>query len=350
MSAYNPKVTPWTVKAEAMPGPDTDGQLSFLLRFAILAPSTHNTQPWRFEVGTLGENEIRLHTDPARWLRVADADQRELHVSAGTALENLLIAAGHFGFSPQVKYNLQPQDDTQVATVRFIKDGQTPIGWGQTPSNWGQAPAHHKHLFDCIPARHTNHKPYDGRPIDAHVIETMHSYVIEDNLTLFTTSDNALKRKVDELMIEADAQQFAEPAFRNELAHWIGEGVYGASWLMTKLAQVSTRYVDQGKAHAQKDSDVLMRSPILAAIFTQDDTRKAQVQAGQVFERLHLLATYLGISVQPMNQVLQVPALKTKLAGVLPADGRAIQMIFRMGYAEPEIEHTPRRELSEMMV
>ena len=93
-----------------------------------------------------------------------------------------------------------------------------------------------------------------------------------------------------------------------------------------------------------------MSSPVLAAIVTKDNSRKSQVQAGQVFERLHLLATYLGISVQPMNQVLQVQALKDKLAGVLPVNSSAIQLVFRMGYAEPEVEHTPRRELGEMMV
>lgn len=318
-----------------MPGHDTAGQLAFLLRFAILAPSTHNTQPWQFRVDAAGA-VVDLHIDVARWLRVADVDQRELHLSAGCALENLLIAAEHFGFVPQVSYFPQPQNETHIASVTFEKGDQ--------------APAHHKHLFDCIPARHTNHKPYDGRPVDANAIAIMQDYVVENDLTLFASSDMALKRNVDELVAQADAQQFADGAFRNELARWMDEGVFGVSWLMTKLAQVSMRHLDEGKRHAQKDSDVLMSSPVLAALITSEDTRDAQVQAGQSFVRLHLLATYLGISVQPMNQVLQVPALKAKLAGVLPAEGRAIQMLFRMGYAEPETEHTPRRELSGMML
>jgi nitroreductase len=335
MSAYNPKVTPWMVKAEALPGSETTGQLAFLLRFAILAPSTHNTQPWKFSVGHIGHDEVKLFTDWTRWLNVADADQRELHVSAGCALENLLIAAEHFGFDPQVTYFPRPVDDTWIATVQFTQGGHTP--------------AHHRHLFDCIPARYTNHKPYDGRPVDDVALETMRKYVIEAGVHLFTSSDMALKREVDELVIEADARQFADAAFRSELSYWIGQGVFGTSWLVSKLGQVSTWLVDQGKAYARKDSDVLMSSPVLAAIITKVNDRVAQVKAGQVFERLHLLATYFGISVQPMNQVLQVPELKNKLAGVVSTDGDAIQMVFRMGYAEPEPEHTPRRELGEMM-
>lgn len=336
MSVFNPKVTPWTVKAEALPGDDIAGQLVFLLRFAILAPSTHNTQPWKFELGPIGSDEIRLHLDLSRWLRVADADQRELHLSAGCALENLLIAGEHFGFAPHVRYFPQPQDETHVATVRFGKGAQTP--------------AHHRHLFDCIPARHTNHKSYDGQPVDQATLDLLRSYLVEDDVALFATSSMTTRREVDALVVEADAMQFADTAFREELAYWIGKGVFGASWLMSKLAQVSMRYVDLGMHLMRKDAEVLQQSPVLAALFTQEDTRRAQVRAGQVFERLHLLATYLGLSVQPMNQALQVPELKARLASVLPAAGRAIQMLFRMGYAEPEAEHTPRRELSEMML
>ncbi len=55
-------------------------------------------------VGQMGHDEITLHMDRTRWLSVADTDQRELHLSAGCALENLLIASEHFGFDAQASY------------------------------------------------------------------------------------------------------------------------------------------------------------------------------------------------------------------------------------------------------
>lgn len=69
-------------------------RLQFLSRYAILAPSSHNTQPWKFRVV---DGQIEVFMDEERWLRVADDDQRELPLSIGCALENLLIAAEHFG-------------------------------------------------------------------------------------------------------------------------------------------------------------------------------------------------------------------------------------------------------------
>jgi hypothetical protein len=91
MSEQTQGDSPWALSARQFP---VDGnardRLLFLLRYAILAPSTHNTQPWRF---TVAPERILVFRDRARWLQVADPSQRELHVSVGCALENLLIAA-----------------------------------------------------------------------------------------------------------------------------------------------------------------------------------------------------------------------------------------------------------------
>ena len=78
-----------------------EARLAFLVRYAAIAPSSHNTQPWSFEVG---EGGVDLHIEEAGWLRVADQDRRELHVSLGCALENLLVAAEHFGYGHRTTY------------------------------------------------------------------------------------------------------------------------------------------------------------------------------------------------------------------------------------------------------
>jgi nitroreductase len=45
---------------------------------AVLAPSTHNTQPWRFH---LVGDELELCADLGRHLRVIDPDARQLVMS-----------------------------------------------------------------------------------------------------------------------------------------------------------------------------------------------------------------------------------------------------------------------------
>jgi hypothetical protein len=65
-------------------------QMIEFVRYATLAPSGHNTQPWRFSVN---EYSIRIFPDFTRSLAVVDLDNRELYIRLCCALENLVIAA-----------------------------------------------------------------------------------------------------------------------------------------------------------------------------------------------------------------------------------------------------------------
>jgi nitroreductase len=76
-------------------------QMKELIRYATLAPSGHNTQPWKFSIK---ENSIRIFPDFTRHLTVVDPDNRELYISLGCALENLVIAARYAGYDSEVEY------------------------------------------------------------------------------------------------------------------------------------------------------------------------------------------------------------------------------------------------------
>src|ERR1700754_4375941 len=56
---------------------------------AVRAPSPHNTQPWRFEVGS---DRIDVLLDRGRILDVVDPNGREARMSCGAALLNLRLA------------------------------------------------------------------------------------------------------------------------------------------------------------------------------------------------------------------------------------------------------------------
>jgi len=92
----------WQIHEQDFPGAfPIETQLRFLLGYAILAPSTRNTQPWRFAVEV---NTVHLFADSRRGQPVSDPDGRELYISLGCALENLLVAAEYFGFRHEVRY------------------------------------------------------------------------------------------------------------------------------------------------------------------------------------------------------------------------------------------------------
>jgi hypothetical protein len=61
-----------------------------LVRYATLAPSSHNTQCWKFRIE---QDAIAIGPDLSRRTPSVDPDDHHLHVSLGCAAENLVQAA-----------------------------------------------------------------------------------------------------------------------------------------------------------------------------------------------------------------------------------------------------------------
>ena len=66
---------------------------------AALAPSVHNTQPWRFVVT---HDTVEIRSDLSRQLTVLDPRARQLTISCGCALFNARVAIAAAGFEPVV--------------------------------------------------------------------------------------------------------------------------------------------------------------------------------------------------------------------------------------------------------
>lgn len=326
-------INPWVIDETLFPASGSfPERIQFLLRYAVLAPSSHNTQPWKFRTDG---NRIDILMDDERWLRVCDDDQRELHISVGCCLETLLVAADHFGLRHQVEYLPDSSNPMHGAAVEFM-DG-IPTERDST-------------LFQMIPVRHTNHGEYDGRSIPEDVLGQLSVCCTEPNIQVQLTSDNSMKVKVDELVVQADAMEFADPAFREELGYWIGQGVFGTSWLMSKIGKLAVTHINMGASTAKKDSAVLMSSPVLGLISSNDNSRETQIKVGRVYQRLSLLAASFGIWCQPMSQIVQVEKTKKEVAKLQPDLKLFPQLPFRLGFAEPEKHRTPRRHIDEVML
>lgn len=88
-----PDVLPDYPPAEVMAG---------WLGSATLAPSMHNTQPWRFRVSR-ADQTIELYADPSRMLKYGDPQGRAVHIACGAALFNLRLAVAVGGREPVVR-------------------------------------------------------------------------------------------------------------------------------------------------------------------------------------------------------------------------------------------------------
>jgi hypothetical protein len=325
----------WDVLERDFPNnSSSEEKLIFLLNYAILAPSNYNSQPWLFNVS---EGEIQVLADKSAWLKVADADRREQYISLGCALENLIIAAEHFGYNCSVSYFPGPSD--LVATVSLTANSTFP-----SDSN--------SRLFYAMTSRQTNRNPYEPKTISKADLETIKNLCIDPDVGVFITNDSAVKRSFQEFVVEADGILYSNVNYKSELGRWLGLGVMGPTGLQAKMDQMAVVFLDVGPEQTKKDSMLINSTPYLGFIGTANNDSVSSVKAGRTLERFWLGATALGISLHPMSQALEVAETKENLTGLLPSSSqmRQVQQAFRLGYAESANDHSSRRPLQEVLI
>ncbi|HUI39362.1 MAG TPA: nitroreductase family protein, partial [Methanothrix sp.] len=260
--------------------------------------------------------------------------RRELYINLGSALENLLLAAEHFGYICRVTYF--PGEKDLVATISL------------SPGNVF-VPEADGRLFGAIPNRSSNSNPYDLRHVPESALLALRNQSEGEGILLYTTADSGTKEKFGGLVTAADQFQFSNANYRSELGHWLGQGTMGPTGIQASIAQLEVTLLDPGPGMIKRDQELVNSTPAFGFMTSERNDRESQVRAGQAFERLWLEATALGLSVHPMSQVLEVPQTKASLAELLPVEHGYPQLAFCFGYATPE-EHTPRRPLAEVII
>jgi nitroreductase len=323
----------WDVKESDFPAnSSSEEKLTFLLNYAILAPSSHNSQPWMFNVS---EGEIQVFADKSRWLKFADADRREQYLSLGCALENLIIAAEHFGYNCSISYFPGPED--LAATVSLQPRSRQPSD---------------SRLFQAITSRQTNRNPYDPRAISEDDLETIKSLSSDPDAAIFLANDSATKKRFLDLVVQANGVQYSDVNYKSELGRWLGRGVMGPTGIEAKMAQLAVVFLDMGPQQTKKDAELINSTPYIGFVSTANNDSTSSLKAGRTLERFWLAATALGISLHPMSQALEVQQTKAELAGLLPSKSgmSQLQQIFRLGYTKPAAEHSTRRPLEEVLI
>lgn len=283
-------------------GPDVPRDpIERLAYFAHLAPSTHNSQPWRFAAEG---DAIDVFADPARALRAADRDRRAMYLSVGCALETLLIAADYEGFGVRLAYFPVAADDSYVCRVQILRRAE-------------KRPNSAADLLHAVPHRHTSHRPFDAaRPLTRHDLGWLARAADGEEVALHFR-DAAAHAKLAELLQSAETTLFADRGYREELGRWIGEGALGTPWMMSKLGQLAVTQLPLARQVAQAEAAWLRSAPQVALLSTRDDRRLHQVHAGQAYVRIALMAQSREIRNQPFSAPLELP--ETRAAAAFPA-------------------------------
>jgi hypothetical protein len=309
-----------------------------LVRYATLAANGHNTQPWRFAVT---ENTIDIHPDAARRLQVVDRHDRELWISLGCALENLLVAARATGYSAEVTY----PDAVDTIRVRFAADTARP-----SP------------LFDAIPLRQNTRSAFDGQPVPSADLRQAQSLPLEPGISLQIITDSGIRETVLDYVNQGNLRQYADSAFVHELIAWLRfnkrealatmDGLYSRCSGNPEVPRwLGQRFVAGTQPQQQADADAakLRSASAIALIASATDDRASWVRTGQVYERLALATTTLNIKSAFLNQPIEVADLRAQFQSAMDLGASRPQLLMRMGFADA-MPYSARRPVEQVIM
>jgi nitroreductase len=294
------------------------------------APSVHNTQPWRWRVGATG---LDLYADRTRQLQIADPVGRLLTLSCGAALHHARAALAAEGWS--VAVTRLPTADDPDHLARLTLDGRTDV----TPD----AMRH----FQAVRLRHTDRRPVGETPIGSAEVGAVRKAANAEGVDVHVlTPDQVIE--LGSASARADRIEVTDPEQRQELAYWIGgersgTGVPDASIPDSPSATVvpGRDFVREGTLQTGAGHD---RAAKYVVLFGSDDEPLDWLRAGEAMSACWLAATELGLSVLPFSAVIEVPATREALRGLLSHVGYPF-LVLRLGFPDPDHAgppHTPR--------
>lgn len=318
----------------------SDQQLSaehidVLLAAAVAAPSMHNTQPWRFEVGG---HVIDLFLDGSRTLPAEDPTGRAMRIAAGAATFNLRCAAESLGYGTWL--GLAPYPDEPDLLARIVVEPTS------TPDD------ERRDLAQQIPRRHTDRSPSGAQPLPEGIKVALLQAAYAEGAELTWLGEPEVRAVLD-MVLDTDLREVHEWHRRAERAHWVGgdrttEGIpstalgpRSASY-PAAVRDMATRPLDRMRAETTFEEH-----PDLAILSTERDEPADQVAAGLALERVLLTATREGFTASFLNQPLEFDDLRRAVQRLTQRPGHA-HMIIRFAHSRPG-NGTGRRPVSEFL-
>ena len=311
-----------------------------LIRYATLAPNSHNTQPWRFRIEP---NRIAVLPDYSRRCPAVDPDDHHLFVTLGCATENLVLAAAAFGLHAEVSIDSQ----TDTAILIDLLPGT----------------ANRSSLFQAIPDRQSTRSAFNGKTVPSDQLARLEDAANSDSVAVqLLTSENDLEA-ILEFVVAGNTAQMKDEAFVEELREWIRfnkgavaesrDGLFSASsgnpTAPSWLGSVLFNFGFKADSENDKYRDHIRSSAGAIAFVSETESKAGWINVGRSFQRFALQSTALGLRNAHINQAVEVPEVRRQLAQHLGIGDKRPDLLVRFGYA-PKLPRSLRRPVDQVLI
>ncbi len=302
----------------------------FLLRHASLAPSGHNTQPWRIKI--VSENEWIIGWDKTRSLPAVDPENRELLLSIGAFCEALSIAAKSIGLETENKIIARNPFSPELVKIKFRSSGSS------------------NEMLNALTKRRTLRNGYLSKDISQEDIKDISQNM---NCSIYTFNRGSSEAEIiDKAVLESNRVQAWRDNAQSELADWIRwkdkdadkhrNGLTPAGMEINGLAALYVKNFfsrEDVMRESFRSQTLEITEKHLSSygswiiLSTDAGNPESLITTGGDFLKLGLNAYNRKIALHPMTQPLEEKGFKKALQNDLKIKG-AIQFILRAGYVE----------------
>jgi hypothetical protein len=310
-----------------------------LIRYATLAPSSHNTQCWNFKLET-----HRVSYPISRG--VARSSTRAITISSSA-----LAARRRTLLSPVSLTGCA----ATLPSTRLPGPPCASISSRRKPSR--------QPLFDAIPMRQCTRAAYDGQPLEPAQLRQLETAASGRGVQLLLLTARAQVEQVLNYVVEGNSAQLNDPAFMKELLQWIrfsdGEAVAKRDGLFSRasgspsvprwLAAPLFKLLFTPKGDNENYSKFIRSSAGIAVFVSDASDREYWVETGRCYERFVLQATAMGVRTAMLNQPVEVASVRPQFAAAIGIGKRRPDLVVRFGHG-PEMPRSLRRSVDAVIV
>lgn len=319
-------------------------KIKFLLQYAILAPSTHNSQPWLFKVE---EETLTIYPDKKLVLPEADQKGRDLYISLGCCLENFLIASDFFKLPINVTYEYE----NNVIVLRAKTTSHfNSEGFGDDVKN----------LFEAIQGRYTARGKFRRKSIPQEVVTELQKQNVYSNIRIHFVTDEKRIEQLALLTAEGVKHAYKKKSFREEMSRWFNPNysdkrqglpgyALGMPILLSTIFPILVKYFDIGPLVAKLNFASILTAPMVAVITTDEDNPHAWINAGRLCQRNMLYLHSQRIRSSIFVAAVEMGELYRKVQKIIGTKEVPI-FLFCAGYMESVQKLTMRQSLESKIL
>jgi hypothetical protein len=324
-------------------------RIKFLLQYGVLAPSTHNSQPWLFKIQG---SECKVYYNPNLLIPKADPKTRDLHISIGCAIENIFQAGLYFRMNPKV--DLGPFSEEYLLSIIHLSE--PPHVNNQNEQ---------KELIDSILTRINARGIFKNLNYDFSFLTDLRVKLEQDGylneITIHFVLEKETREKLANLTSDGLKLAYKDSNFRKEMSRWMNnslsfkkEGLPGyalkmpilLSFIIPSLVKIKK---DIGDFLAGKNYASVVSAPLITVLTSKKDDKITWLKIGRLVERL-----LLQFNIQKFNTSIFVASIEMadlhKTVQTILDTPEIPQFLFAVGEIDSLHKYTPRYAVEKKLI